>query len=400
MPSSSGWVSCRPEDDAERFSERSDERRQLFEDASRRLPTASLSPLLWAFFQVGDVESLQELCVNKASWNNVFNELYESGFGKKAKDAIRLWRQAGPEKDTTLIPSKRSASTAFGRPTTLSPASRLQATSPADPSRTRPPTPRSGTIAKQCKQRDRVCVVSRQGALEACHIFPHCAFGGGDSNKRVADFWSILRWFWSPDKVDSWRAKIFRNDTTSMFVGVETIENMLTLTETLHRFHTEGAFALRPIRMSDDKTQLELEFHWLVRQQRDSAERVDLMEQPLSSRDLSYSRRELIACRFDDVTKPTLLVSGTRFTMTTEDPIKLPLPDPGLLEMQWHLQRVMAMSGAAGWREEDFDYEDPEEEDSIRSVEQWLDDQSDNPDSQSRGRSPGDSVEIVDREHS
>jgi len=387
MPSSD-WVSCRPEDDdePERFSERSDGRRKLFEDASRRLPTASLSPLVWAFFQVGNLESLQELCQNKASWNNVFNESKKPVFEMEAKDAIRLWRQARQEKDTTLTPSKRSASTAFGRSTTSSPPLRLQATSLANPPRTRSPMHRSGTVATQCKQREGLCAVTRQSALEACLIYPHCAFDGG--NPRVRSYWDILRFFWPLEKVDSWRAKIFGDDTASTPLGTETIQNMLTLTVTLHRWHSEGAFALRPVRMSNDKTRLELEFHWLAQQQRDPTASVDLMEQPASSRDLPYSRRGAVCCRFEDVTKPTLLISGTRFTMTTEDPVNLPLPDAGLLEMQWHLQRVVAMTGAAGWTEEDFDYEDP--------IEEWMGGQSDDLDRQSRGSSPIESVEIVD----
>jgi hypothetical protein len=170
---------------------------------------------------------------------------------------------------------------------------------------------------------------------------------------------------------------------------------MLTLTSTLHRFHSESAFALRPVRMSDDKTQLELEFHWLARQQRDSTAKVDLMEQPLSSRDRADSQRGFVSCRFDDPTKPTLLVSGTRFTMTTDDPASKPLPDPGLLEMQWYLQRILAMSGSAGWNEEDFDYDDPDAVDALPSVEQWQDDQLVDI-NQSRCSSPSESVEIVD----
>lgn len=109
---------------------------------------------------------------------------------------------------------------------------------------------------------------------------------------------------------------------------------MLTLTSTLHRFHTEGAFALRPVRMSDDNTQLELEFHWLSRQQRDSKARIDLMEQPLSSRNRTDSGPGFRFCRFDNPMDSTLLVSGTRFTMTTDDLTNKPLPDPGLMEMQ------------------------------------------------------------------
>ena len=155
----------------------------------------------------------------------------------------------------------------------------------------------------------------------------------------------------------SWKDKTFRDSGTQLLKGTETVGNMLTLTATLHRFHSESAFALRPAQMSDDRTQLELEFHWLpLMTQRDSTTRVDLMEHPLSSRDLRGSGNGYTFTFFaNSSTKPTVLASSTRFTMTTDDPENLPLPDPGLLEMQWHLQRILAMSGAARWKEEDFD---------------------------------------------
>ena len=202
--------------------------------------------------------------------------------------------------------------------------------------------------------------------------------------------------FWPEEKVASWHDKIFQDNRTATPKGTEAVENMLTLTATLHRFHSEGAFALRPVRMSDDKTQLELEFHWLVRQQRDSRTKVDLMEQPLSSRDRTESQRGYTFCRFGDSAIPALLTSGMRFTMMTDDPVSKPLPDPGLLEMQWHLQCILAMSGAAGWSEEDFDNDDPDAAvDAIPAVEQGLDGQSADGD-RSRCSSPGESVEIVD----
>ena len=44
-----------------------------------------------------------------------------------------------------------------------------------------------------------------------------------------------------------------------------------------------------------------------------------------------------------------VVVSRDVFTLTTDDPERLPLPSWPLLEMQWHLQRIAlaAMSGAA-----------------------------------------------------
>lgn len=356
--SSSSWQLCMPENEIENFTERSDERRQLFEDAASRLPTKELSPLAWAFFQVGDLERLRSLSRDLDTW-----QLGETLLEYEAKDCVLLWKQHSAEKDASTS-SKRSHGAAFNQP---SRSLRSRVTSQSDSSRTRSGRSlgcreyspvRDRRVAEKCKERDHgLCVVTKVSGIDACHVYPWCAFGGRYPD-RVKRFWNVLRNFWPRDKVKSWQDKIFRDDNTMPPKGTETVESMLTLTSTLHRFHSEGAFALRPVRKSDDNTQLELEFHWLARQQRDSNVKLDLMEQPLSSRGLTDSGIGYLACRFMNATNPTLLVSGARFTMTTDDPVTKPLPDPGLMEMQWHLQRILAMSGAARWREEDFDYEE------------------------------------------
>jgi hypothetical protein len=41
--------------------------------------------------------------------------------------------------------------------------------------------------------------------------------------------------------------------------------------------------------------------------------------------------------------------SGDTFTLTTDDPESHPLPSLELLDMQWVLQRLVAMCGAAEW---------------------------------------------------
>jgi hypothetical protein len=57
------------------------------------------------------------------------------------------------------------------------------------------------------------------------------------------------------------------------------------------------------------------------------------------------------------------IYSGETFTFTTKDPKNLPLPSMELLEMQWLLQRLVAMSGAAGW---------PIFDDTVGDDDGWL----------------------------
>ena len=39
--------------------------------------------------------------------------------------------------------------------------------------------------------------------------------------------------------------------------------------------------------------------------------------------------------------------TGHKFVITTEDPDLLPLPDEDILDLQWHMQKVAALAGAA-----------------------------------------------------
>jgi hypothetical protein len=214
--------------------------------------------------------------------------------------------------------------------------------------------------------------------IDAAHIYPWCGFGG-KNEERVVNFWTTLKMFWKEELVESWRSKLFV-DANNPNRGTETIENMVSLSAILQRFHSAARFALRPIQLSDDKTKLELEFHWLVVEERNRQDEVDIMDEPLSSASRlsaggGYGPLDRIDPTDDTIRLP--LVSGTRFTMSTDDPVNRPLPDPGLLTLQWHLQRVLAMSGAAEWTEEDFGDDDDDDKDgqgvtSCDNVANWL----------------------------
>jgi len=99
-----------PEDDVENFTERSEQRRQLFEDIAARLPATSLSPLLWAIFQVGDLEQLTKVASHEVSWRTVYLDFKSADLELEALNAVRLSKQRREAKDATATPSKRSHS--------------------------------------------------------------------------------------------------------------------------------------------------------------------------------------------------------------------------------------------------------------------------------------------------
>src|SRR3954447_4707576 len=91
------------------------------------------------------------------------------------------------------------------------------------------------------------------------------------------------------------------------------------------------------------------------------------------SRPASRSSLELVGDGYNltrvqnDGSTPRFIRSGETFDFTTKDPKKLPLPSMELLEMQWVLQRLVGMSGAAGWPSLD-DIDD----DSVENEDDWL----------------------------
>jgi hypothetical protein len=83
--------------------------------------------------------------------------------------------------------------------------------------------------------------------------------------------------------------------------------------------------------------------------------------EPVSSKGLDLIKKEekySFLTRVSEDRSVRKIESGDIFTLTTDNPRKRPLPSLELLEMQWILQRITAMSGAAGTPELDWDDDD------------------------------------------
>jgi hypothetical protein len=152
--------------------------------------------------------------------------------------------------------------------------------------------------------------------------------------------------FWPEEKVQHWSNTILSDDISS---GIETCKNFLYLDAQAHILWGGAKFALRPLASSGDNTVLEFEFNWL-RQYGSTPDRssFNLLTVPHSNEGMEASE--------NNVRAPNVLYSqhlrrpiqtGDILKVTTNDPIRLPLPSRELLEMQWLLTQVAAMSGAA-----------------------------------------------------
>ena len=198
---------------------------------------------------------------------------------------------------------------------------------------------------------------------EVAHIFPYSMLNkAADTSFRYiaqASFWGLLSVFWDGNRVDKWKKKIFP-DSQHPDTGVESCFNLICLAGSAHTHWNNGRFALKPLELSDDEKELTVQFFWQPQYGHRPEDRVDLLMKPLSSKGLKFAERGEEAWHLGSFSTepPRNFQSGDIFTLTTDDPGSRPLPSLELLEMQWILQRITAMSGAAGTPELDWNDDD------------------------------------------
>jgi hypothetical protein len=194
-------------------------------------------------------------------------------------------------------------------------------------------------------------VLTGNAISEVAHIYPYSMLNPSSTTGSPRfNFWDTLKRFWSDDRIREWRNVIFP-DQNSPDKGVETYYNLMCLSPDAHAYWTRAYFALKPIQLSDDKKRLDVEFHWMP--QYNYSSEVDILTSPQSSEGLDGGSKIML---FHFPTKRQIC-SGEKISLTTDDPITRPLPHLALLEMQWILHRMAAMSGAAEIYD-DFDNDD------------------------------------------
>jgi hypothetical protein len=192
--------------------------------------------------------------------------------------------------------------------------------------------------------------------VDVAHIFPFCMHNLRASADPYS-IWSVLRQFWSQDRVDAWYAAIFPS-------GTEVVYNLMCLGPPAHKYHERAYFALEPKEISDDKKRLTVKFFWLPRNQ--YSPKVDILRPPSISEDLDGRHLGLALWNFHTDKR---IRSGDEIYLETNDPETLPLPDLRILEMQWMLHRVAALSGAAEPRDDFGDDTDDDWDMALRSEE-------------------------------
>jgi hypothetical protein len=174
--------------------------------------------------------------------------------------------------------------------------------------------------------------------VQVAHIYPFSILHMPPSVNFVPTFWQFLAIFWSVDRVKSWESQVFEEDFEN---GIESCANLICLSVEVHDSWAKGAFALKPPALTNDRTSLTLQFFWMPVYEPRASVSIPQVPKPLEGL-TSHGSFEL----FDFSTR-SFIQSGHQVTLETENPETMPLPSVALLEMQWVLQRLTAMSAAA-----------------------------------------------------
>ncbi|CAK7273579.1 hypothetical protein SEPCBS119000_005731 [Sporothrix epigloea] len=198
------------------------------------------------------------------------------------------------------------------------------------------PATRSRNAVKRAKERDgNLCILTGTDDPEAAHIFPFSAGKADGTKYRI----SQLATMWGDEKATAWKQRFLDPRVT------ESPKNLLCLNRQLHFYWGTSRLALKPIRSLDPCT-IKVQLHWL----RPSA------TNPMAVSEGSFDDISSLCGGENDFQswgQPPVahrksglpLQTGQIFTIRAEDPEDLPSFE--LLEMQWDLLRIAAMSGAA-----------------------------------------------------
>ncbi|KAJ6097378.1 hypothetical protein N7499_001752 [Penicillium canescens] len=197
--------------------------------------------------------------------------------------------------------------------------------------------------------------------------------------------WKYVDLFWDRSTAERWKKAVF-NSSFDPERPVNDCTNLICLRSDLRSAWANGLFALRPVSVSDDESEIEIEFHWQPRAGHAASDLVDVTKEPVPSKNVS-SVEDLVVVVSERGSSFLPIQSGHRFKITTDNPLDHPLPSFDLLDMQWNFTRMVSMSAAADTFDDgddeddddgrttvqyDYDYQKPPTESGERSIGEWL----------------------------
>ncbi|KAB8251112.1 hypothetical protein BDV35DRAFT_388501 [Aspergillus flavus] len=206
-----------------------------------------------------------------------------------------------------------------------------------------------------CNERDNnTCVLTGfREPLEVAHIYPYSI---EQKEEDLKDFWMILRMFWPREKVETWKKQV------SGPAGTESCSNMMCMVNVAQNLWGKARFALKPLSISEDQKVLKVQFYWLPRHSYSREMPAIRTPSPFPGNLSSSTVNGQHSAKLFNIATDTKLCSGDIITFETNDPVGHPLPSMELLNMQWVLHRVLALSGVANATDEDLEPESYQED--------------------------------------
>ncbi|KAJ6012182.1 hypothetical protein N7499_012850 [Penicillium canescens] len=229
------------------------------------------------------------------------------------------------------------------------------------------------TMEYNCLDRDEEqCILTKCGEpLELVYIYAGSLGEGKNLNDNTEEepaigsafeyYTTCWRWiylFWNETKVSGWQQAVDR-----LTQYRQPCEGMITLSSNAHALWRMARFALKPIKVTEDEKKMTLRFFWLPVVHNP---RLRLTDPPVYSSNLSGAPNRAKLWNYETNKE---VCSGDIITVTTEDPKNNPLPSMALLELQWCLTRVLALSGAAEFPNTEV-FDDISEEEKEPEVKQ------------------------------
>ncbi|KAK9319847.1 hypothetical protein V1517DRAFT_348725 [Lipomyces orientalis] len=322
-------------------------------------------PYFWAACQVCHVEALKKL-VKVASISPAIVRV----FAARSRTMVRYWSPKPPKQPSQAPTPKKSirSNVDTSSPITTPPAKKQKTLHSPGSDASSPPLSRNRLARDLADERDSFrCVLTGDPSREIAHIYPFHSikYKEEDAFGERHIFWDHLKNFWPEQKITDWELELFPKGPHE--IGEEKTYNLITLSRTAHDMWARGAFALKPISVSNDNMTLKVQFFW-QKKQTDIQATMSLLTTPFSTEHLDQNDGAFDSARAVLYYSDKRITSGQFFELHTNDPTTKPLPSFQLLEMQWFLQRVAGMAGAAGdidW--EDLDNDSDEEIPDLRS---------------------------------
>lgn len=330
----------------EDFNGQTPQRKELLDALKAAIGFRDVDVHFWAMCQICDLEKLREMA-NHPTRVSVIEY--------QPRALIKHWMQKNPYGPVELTDGSMAS-----QQQRLTSGLRKQVNSLTDPAQ----AAATGSSAESSLYRNKVvrqrafdrdggvCVIDGSTYPQVAHIYPFYSLRPKSDAIMEARtvFWSFLFTFWSEEKVQTWMQQLFpdgvRND------GKESLHNLICLSPSSHDKWNKGAFALKPLAAleGEDNKTLRLQFFWQAQHDiiaKDKTE-IDLCATALSTSQLTANSTFHFALLQKWETSPaSLLQSGDIITLTTKDPEGQPLPSREILELQWYLQRISGMAGAA-----------------------------------------------------